>query len=229
VKQDWSALYRAIGYEFIDQELLLLALTHRSFNGHKNNERLEFLGDCLLNAVIGIRLFEQLPHFREGQLSRLRANLVKEETLAELAIEFSLGRYLRLGPGELKAGGRQRVSVLADAVEALIGAIYQEAGLDLCRQRILHWYATRLTDLRPLDAIKDNKTRLQELMQARRLPLPEYEVVGIQGDEHSQWFKVTCKVEIVPDALLGEGANRRQAEQQAAGKILEIILKGNRA
>eukprot|EP01030_Chromulinospumella_sphaerica_P019208 gene19208-19093_t len=172
-------LERQLGYTFKDQELMVLALTHRSFAG-RNNERLEFLGDAILNFVAGEALFDRFPLAREGQLSRLRARLVKGETLAVLARGFDLGEYLRLGSGELKSGGFRRESILADALEALIGAIYLDAGMEVARERVLAWLAGEFEGLTLVDTNKDPKTRLQEFLQSRGCELPRYEVVDIQ-------------------------------------------------
>lgn len=172
-------LERKLGYTFRDQDLMVLALTHRSFAG-RNNERLEFLGDAILNFVIGEALFTHFPQAREGQLSRLRARLVKGETLALLARGFEIGDYLRLGSGELKSGGYRRESILADAMEALIGAIYLDTGMDSARERIMDWLGPQLRELTPVDTNKDPKTRLQEFLQSRGCELPRYDVVDIQ-------------------------------------------------
>ena len=177
-------LERKLGYTFKDRDLMVLALTHRSYAG-RNNERLEFLGDAILNFVIGEALFHHFPQAREGQLSRLRARLVKGETLALLARGFEVGDYLRLGSGELKSGGFRRESILADAMEALIGAIYLDTGMDSARERIIAWLGPQLRELTPVDTNKDPKTRLQEFLQSRaatalrgggypgRTPLPD--------------------------------------------------------
>lgn len=190
---DLSRLERKLGYRFKDQDLMVLALTHRSFAG-RNNERLEFLGDAILNFVAGEALFERFPQAREGQLSRLRARLVKGETLAVLARGFELGEYLRLGSGELKSGGFRRESILADALEALIGAIYLDAGMDAARERVLDWLTGELDGLTLVDTNKDPKTRLQEFLQSRACELPRYEVVDIQGEPHCRTFMVECQV-----------------------------------
>lgn len=207
-------LCQRLGHSFDRRDLLELALTHRS-HGSRNNERLEFLGDSILGFTIGAALFEQFPQGREGQLSRLRAQLVSGETLAKLAREMELGDCLRLGEGEMKSGGFRRASILADAVEALIGAIYLDAGLETARERILAWYAPRLQNL-SLETAKDPKTRLQEWLQARSRPLPEYKVVEIAGAEHAQKFIVECKVSGLSQPVRGEAANRRAAEKAAA-------------
>ncbi len=217
-----QALSRRIGYQFRDTSRLELALTHRSYGG-KNNERLEFLGDSIVNFVIGEALFQRFPQAREGQLSRLRARLVKGQTLAELAREFELGECLRLGSGEMKSGGYRRDSILADGVEALIGAIYLDAGMDVAKARVLSWYATRLESIDLQDNQKDPKTRLQEFLQSRQAALPRYEVVSVEGEAHAQVFTIECHVEMLEDHTLGVGSSRRHAEQQAAEKALETL------
>ncbi|HSX90348.1 MAG TPA: ribonuclease III [Pseudomonas sp.] len=214
-----ARLERQLGHTFKDQELMILALTHRSFAG-RNNERLEFLGDAILNFVAGEALFERFPMAREGQLSRLRARLVKGETLAILARGFDLGEYLRLGSGELKSGGFRRESILADALEALIGAIYLDAGMAVARERVLAWLTNELESLTLVDTNKDPKTRLQEFLQSRACDLPRYEVVDIQGDPHCRTFVVECQITLLNDKTLGQGASRRIAEQVAAAAAL---------
>ena len=201
---------------------MLLALTHRSFAG-RNNERLEFLGDAILNFVAGEALFERFPQAREGQLSRLRARLVKGETLAVLARGFELGEYLRLGSGELKSGGFRRESILADALEALIGAIYLDAGMDVARARVLDWLTNELDGLTLVDTNKDPKTRLQEFLQSRAVELPRDEVVDIQGEPHCRTFFVQCEIALLTDKTQGQGASRRIAEQVAAAAALVAL------
>ncbi|BBP84716.1 ribonuclease III [Pseudomonas sp. No.21] len=217
-----SRLERQLGYTFQDQGLMTLALTHRSFAG-RNNERLEFLGDAILNFVAGEALYERFPQAREGQLSRLRARLVKGETLALLARGFELGEYLRLGSGELKSGGFRRESILADALEALIGAIYLDAGMDCARERVLAWLHNELEGLTLVDTNKDPKTRLQEFLQSRACELPRYEVVDIQGEPHCRTFFVECEVALLNDKTRGQGASRRIAEQVAAAAALVAL------
>ena len=217
-----NRLQRKLGYTFRDQELMLLALTHRSFAG-RNNERLEFLGDAILNFIAGEALFERFPQAREGQLSRLRARLVKGETLAVLARGFDLGEYLRLGSGELKSGGFRRESILADALEALIGAIYLDAGMEAARERVLAWLSSEIKDLTLVDTNKDPKTRLQEFLQSRGGELPQYEVVDIQGEPHCRTFFVQCSIALLSDTTQGQGASRRIAEQVAAAAALAAL------
>ena len=212
-------LERRIGYQFKDQDLLVLALTHRSLGGC-NNERLEFLGDSILNFVAAEMLFQHFPQAREGQLSRLRARLVKGVTLAELAKGFELGEYLRLGSGELKSGGFRRESILADATEAIIGAIYLDAGLEPVRERILHWLGEHIATLTLVDNNKDPKTRLQEFLQSRQSELPRYEVIESSGEAHCRTFKVDCQVALLAERTYGVGIARRLAKQQAAQQAL---------
>ena len=218
-----AALTARLGYTFEQSQLLELALTHRSYSGRDNNERLEFLGDSLLNFIIGEALFNQFPNAKEGQLSRLRASLVKGVTLTKIARQLELGPFLRLGPGELKSGGSRRDSILADAVEALIGAIYLDGGMDACKARVLDWFAPRLRGLTLDDTVKDNKTRLQEWLQAHKLPLPAYSIVNVEGASHSQHFVVECAVADTQLTFRGEGHSRRQAEQMAAGLLLDAL------
>ncbi|MCE0731264.1 ribonuclease III [Halomonas sp. G15] len=220
MSQTLNAFSRRLGHDFGDDSLLELAMTHRSFGG-QNNERLEFLGDSIVNFVIAEALFRRFPEAREGQLSRLRARLVKGQTLAELAREMGFGEHLRLGSGEMKSGGHRRESILADAVEAIIGAIYLDAGMEAVRARILSWYATRLEEISLQDTQKDPKTRLQEFLQSRQVPLPRYEVVSVEGEAHAQTFTVECHVELLEKHTTGIGSSRRHAEQQAA----EVALK----
>ena len=221
-KSDLDRLQRTLGYQFRDPGLLDLALTHRSF-GNRNNERLEFLGDSIVNMVIAEHLYEHFPKAREGQLSRLRARMVKGVTLAELGREFGLGDYLRLGSGELKSGGYRRESILADAVESIIGAIYRDSDFYTCRELVLGWFAGRLSNLSIVDTQKDPKTRLQEYLQSRQYPLPQYEVVSVEGEAHAQTFHVECALPSLARKTTGSGSNRRLAEQEAARLALKAL------
>ncbi len=214
-------LYSKIGYQFNDQSLLELALTHRSAKG-EHNERLEFLGDSILSLVIADALFHQFVKVQEGDLSRMRSTLVRGQTLAELARDFSLGDYLRLGPGELKSGGYRRDSILADAVEAIIGAVYLDSDLETCRQVVLGWYEKRLAKIKPGASQKDPKTQLQELLQGNKKPLPVYTVVDVKGQAHNQEFTVCCQIEGFDD-VVAKGTSRRKAEQQAASMVLKQL------
>ncbi|MDK9739551.1 ribonuclease III [Vibrio sp. D404a] len=215
-------LERKIGYQFKDTDLIHLALTHRSAAG-KHNERLEFLGDSILSFVIADDLYHRFPKVNEGDMSRMRATLVRGHTLAELGREFALGDYLKLGPGELKSGGFRRDSILADAVEAIIGAIYLDSDTETIRGIILSWYKTRLEAIQPGVSQKDPKTRLQEFLQGRRNPLPVYTVTNIKGEAHNQEFTVECEVAGVDKPVIGKGTSRRKAEQAAAETALEQL------
>lgn len=218
----YQSLQRRLGYQFADRKSFQLALTHRSHSA-TNNERLEFLGDSILNFLIGEALFRKFPTAREGQLSRLRAQLVKGETLAGLAREFSLGECLVLGEGEARSGGHNRDSILADTLEAVIGAIYLEAGLETCRERLHSWYASRLDALTLDTTVKDAKTRLQEHLQALQLPLPEYRVVEVGGEAHAQLFTVECKVATLSQVAQAMASSRREAEKLAAAQVLTSL------
>lgn len=213
-----------LGYDFKDKKLLELALTHRSVSG-KNNERLEFLGDALLNFIIAESLYQRYPNLKEGELSRLRANLVNGSTLAALAREFKLGNCLILGIGELKSGGFQRDSILADTLEAIIAAIFLDADINICRERILNWYDSRLNNPLSMKQLKDPKTRLQEYLQSHHLPLPRYSILSIEGEAHAQTFYVQCQVEGISVITKSMGTTRRAAEQQAADDFLTEIEK----
>lgn len=219
-------LQRALAYQFKDVALLNQALTHRS-KGSTNNERLEFLGDSILGFVAADLLYSQFQQSHEGHLSRFRASLVKKETLAELAREFSLGDYLRLGSGELKSGGFRRDSILADGMEAIFGAIYLDGGLNDARKLIERCLFSRLEKLSAESDLKDPKTRLQEYLQARRLELPEYIVTETHGDAHEQEFEVQCAVVGLKQTVKGEGSSRRKAEQAAAELALQMLLKNS--
>lgn len=215
----YQRLEQRLGYHFEDQRQLQLALTHRS-HGATNNERLEFLGDSILNFIVGEALFKRFPEAREGQLSRLRSQMVKGDTLAELAREFELGECLVLGEGEMKSGGSARDSILADSVEAIIGAIYLASGLDVCRTHVLTWFAPRLDKLSVDTSAKDSKSRLQEYMQAQRQPLPEYVVVEVGGEGHAQMFTIECRVAVTKQPTSATASSRREAEKQAAVLML---------
>lgn len=221
-RPDLDRLQRRIGYQFQDPELLLLALTHRS-HGNQNNERLEFLGDSLVNMIIAEYLYHHFQRSREGQLSRLRARMVKGLTLAEIAREFDLGQYLRLGSGEMKSGGFRRDSILADTVESIIGAIYLDSDFHTCRERVLDWFDVRLKKLDIQDTQKDPKTRLQEFLQSRQFALPRYDVVSVQGEAHAQTFHVSCALPSLDRKTSGIGSSRRLAEQQAAREALKQL------
>ncbi|MDX1267337.1 MAG: ribonuclease III [Oceanisphaera sp.] len=218
-----NILQKKLGHTFNDEAMLIRALTHRSA-GARHNERLEFLGDSLLSMVIADALFHRFPKVNEGDMSRMRATLVREKTLAELAREFELGEYLILGPGELKSGGFRRESILADAVEALIGAVYLDTDIERMRTMLLSWYEDRLNDIQPGIDQKDPKTRLQELLQGKRKSLPTYTVVDVIGEAHNQKFTVHCQIDGVSEPVVGIGTSRRKAEQSAAEHALEVLL-----
>ncbi|MCB1816205.1 MAG: ribonuclease III, partial [Candidatus Competibacteraceae bacterium] len=216
-----DTLCRRLGYTFTDDALLRTALTHRSAAG-TNNERLEFLGDSILNFVIAEALFEHYPKAREGELSRLRASLVKGDTLADAARAIELGDYLNLGSGELKSGGFRRDSILADALEALLAAVYLDSDFATCRALIRRLFGQQLAALPAADQLKDPKTRLQEALQARQQALPVYDVLAVSGEPHDQKFTVRCTID---NGLVtvAEGASRRKAEQEAARQALRQL------
>jgi len=216
---------KGLGYEFRGADLLRLALTHRSC-GNPNNERLEFLGDGVLNMVVAELLFHARPDVPEGDLSRLRARIVRERTLAEVARALELGDHVRLGPGELKSGGFLRDSILADALEAVIGAVFVDGGFDAARNLVERLTAERIEALPDAEALKDPKTRLQELLQGRAFKLPEYEVVDERGADHDRAFTVVCRVEMLDEPIQATSTSRRKAEQAAARLALDTILHG---
>jgi ribonuclease III len=208
-------LERLIAYQFKNQSLLQQALTHRS-HGSQNNERLEFLGDGVLNFIIAHQLFLRFPKLSEGDLSRMRAQLVKEPTLGEVALNLNLGEHLRLGEGELKSGGWRRPSVLADALEATIGAAYLDGGFVAAEQMVVRLFTPLMEKLDPKSIGKDPKSLLQEYLQSRKIELPEYKVISTEGEAHCQTFHVECHIPKLNITTAGEGASRRIAEQQAA-------------
>lgn len=223
MKPDLSKLQAAIGYEFHHLDVLKLALTHRSAHRRANNERLEFLGDAQLGEIIARDLYDRFPAATEGQLTRMRSVLVRGKTLAEVAMAFSLGDYLTLGSGELKSGGFRRESILADALEALIGAILLDGGDQVCREKVLSWFADRLQQVTPDSADKDPKTRLQEWLQARQQPVPEYHVAEVTGQAPKQQFTVSCQMVITETPFVAVGTSRRKAEQRAAQQALDWL------
>ena len=213
---------RETGYRSREPSLIEAALTHRSAGG-PNNERLEFLGDGVLNCVVADLLYRRYPGADEGELSRLRARLVRGETLAAMAIALDVGEQLRLGAGELRSGGFRRRSILADALEALFGAIYLDGGFEAARTAIERVIAPRLEELAGESDLKDPKTRLQEYLQGRGLALPQYAVEGVEGESHMQRFKVRCEVAALGLQGSGQGPSRRSAEQEAAQQVLATI------
>jgi ribonuclease-3 len=212
---DYGPLQRKLGYSFAQATLLQQALTHRSHSA-ANNERIEFLGDSVLNCCVAHELYRRFAQLKEGELSRLRANLVRQETLAELSQQLELGTYLRLGEGELKSGGFRRPSILADGLEALLGAVFLDGGFEAAQDVIRGLYSGLLEHLDPQTLGKDPKTLLQELLQARKIPLPQYAVVATQGAAHNQLFQVECQIPQLAIRTTGFGASRRIAEQEAA-------------
>lgn len=217
-------LLERINYKFKQPKFLKMALTHRS-RGGEHNERLEFLGDAVVNFVIADILYRQFPEATEGELSRFRATLVNRDTLANLAREFTLGQYLFLGPGEQRSGGYERHSILSCAMEALIGAVYLDGGYESVYEKINEWYEPWLQSLSSAESHKDPKTLLQEYLQSRRMALPLYKVETISGEAHKQIFTVSCQVEGVLEITFGKGTSRRRAEQDAASLMLGVIQK----
>ncbi len=211
-----------LGYGFTDPALLRRALTHRSAR-NENNERLEFLGDAVLGQVVADYLYRTFPEADEGQLTRTRAELVKKDTLCVVARQLNLGEHILLGEGELKSGGWRRDSILANTLEALIGAIYLDGGLAACERQISTWFAAALKDVDPSEVHKDAKTRLQEYLQARGASLPNYTAIDVTGPAHDQQFTIECRVELLPDAVSAVGKNRRAGEQRAAALMLERL------
>ena len=218
----YEALERELGYRFVKPALLAQALTHRSFAAD-NNERLEFLGDSILNMVIAMALYERFPAQREGELSRLRAQLVRQDALQVIAESIGVGLLLSLGEGELKSGGHRRPSILADATEAVFGAIYLDGGFDSAQKVIRGLYEKSLAALDPARSLKDPKTALQEHMQGLRMALPVYELVEVRGEAHAQEFEVACRVAVLATPVRGAGHSRRTAEQAAAAAVLDAI------
>jgi ribonuclease-3 len=214
-----------LDYQFKQPNLLEQALTHRSYSPDKNNERLEFLGDSVLNLVISQQIYQYRPDADEGELSRTRASLVKQEALARVARDIGLGDYIYLGGGELKSGGFRRSSILSDTLEAIIGAIYLDSGFGSAQNTVLFLYRDYLRTLPDTDTPKDAKTRLQEYLQSRQLGLPEYTVTKTSGKSHDQIFTVTCSIALLQLQNSGEGSSRKKAEQNAADRTLEQLSK----
>ncbi|MGH8667856.1 MAG: ribonuclease III [Burkholderiales bacterium] len=219
-----AALERRLGHKFADARLLEQALTHRS-RGPDNNERLEFLGDGVLGCAVADELYARFPQLSEGKLTRLRASLVREEKLAEVGRELGLGGFLRLGEGELAAAPEPRASILADALEALLGAVFLDGGYDAARRAVLAAFGPHIDQLDPERPAKDAKTRLQEILQAKHRQLPRYRVVATQGEAHRQSFEVECEVIETGMKAKGTGTSRQRAEQQAAKAMLEHLEK----
>lgn len=221
-EEELKRLEKRIGYQFSDFSLLKQALTHRSALG-LHNERLEFLGDSILSFAISKDLYTRFPKVTEGDLSRMRATLVCGKMLAEIGREFVLGDCLILGPGELKSGGFRRDSIIADGVEAIIGAVFLDSDIDTVAALILSWFDSRLNTIEPGISQKDPKTRLQEHLQSRKQPLPLYEVLDIKGEAHNQQFTMACVIDGI-ETVEGKGTSRRKAEQIAAEKMLVALL-----
>lgn len=219
---DLGTLAKQLGLTFCNLQLLQEALTHRSA-GSPNNERLEFLGDAALGFIIAQELIHLFPNANEGELSRMRASLVNQSALADLARQLNLGDWLILGQGEMKSGGFRRDSILSDALEAIIGAIVEDHGIEACRTWVLNLYRPKLAELEHGCWQKDPKTRLQEFLQSRGLPLPEYELITQQGAPHDQTFQVKCCIDLLPEPCIGTGSSRKRAEQQAAEKTLAML------
>lgn len=220
--QRLTKLQKLISYEFKDETLLLKALTHRSAD-KSHNERLEYLGDSILSFVIAEALFTQFPHVDEGDLSQMRSTLVCGEMLAVIGQDFGLGDCLILGQGELKSGGHRRESIISDAVEAIIGAIYLDSNIDIIKKLILAWYQTRLMNIQPGIKQKDAKTRLQEYLQGIHQARPVYLIVEVIGNDHEQEFVIQCKIENDSNQYMGRGVNRRKAEQIAAQAAIDNL------
>jgi len=210
----------SLGYAFRRPELLRQALTHRSF-GVDHNERLEFIGDSILNCAIALALYRRFPQIPEGELSRIRASLVNKDTLCRLARTLDLGNAIRLGEGELRSGGAARPSILADALEAVLGAIFLDGGFDAADAAIGRIYSAEIAGIDPSGLAKDPKTRLQEWLQGRKLPVPDYEVAAVRGEAHLQTFDVVCRIPSLDVVATGSGPSRRAAEQAAAAAAFE--------
>lgn len=222
IQSDLTRLEQSLNYSFKNPSLLQDALTHRSA-GSKNNERLEFLGDSILNFVIAAEIFSKYPKLSEGDLSRIRASLVNKDGLFRVATDLKLGNYLTLGSGELKSGGHRRNSILADAVEAILGAVYLDSEFAIVRDLVLMLYQDQLNNVPDPDQLKDAKTRLQEILQSRKYSLPNYDVIDVTGQAHNQQFTVKCIINELDLQTEGKASSRRKAEQQAADKIISLV------
>ncbi len=222
IKKKPELLCQKLGLTFNNPQLFVTALTHRSASS-ANNERLEFLGDSILGFVIAQQLYDLFPSAPEGVLSRLRASLVNQTSLADLARKHQLGDFLFLGSGELKSGGFRRDSILSDALEAIIGALFKDQGMESCQRWVAQLFAEKLNSLSLDQWQKDPKTRLQELMQAKKLDLPDYQLLSMSGLPHEQTFKVQCRISLWADATVGTGISRKKAEQDAAEQLLKLL------
>ena len=221
-KDQLQSFEKIINYKFKQQDLLELALTHRSFKG-SNNERLEFLGDSILNFIIADFLFKKFKNINEGDSSRLRSQLVKEQTLSDIAATINISDYLKLGEGELKSSGWRRPSIMADTVEAIIGALFLDGGIEASHQFISKFYEDKINIIDPKKIMKDPKSILQETLQARKIPLPLYEILSVDGVDHSQIFKISCLIPKLEIQSQGQGTSRKVAEQEAALSALKLI------
>lgn len=217
-------LQQRLGYQFIDPDLLILALSHRSVAA-ENNERLEFLGDSILGLVVTDFLYREFPQAREGDLSRMRSHIVRGESLAEVAKQLALGPDLLLGSGEMKSGGHRRDSILGDTVEALIGAVYLDRGIEAAREIVTAWFKSFFDSALQAQPVKDAKTALQEWLQHGNKPLPDYQLVSTGGEAHSRLFTVSCKIAAVEAAMTATASSRRRAEQMVAEQLLEEVEK----
>ena len=224
--QSVASFLEQLEYTVKNISLFEQAFTHKSFSG-THNERLEFLGDALLGVIIGEALFKQFPEKREGELSRYRAELVKGETLADIAKELELGKFIRLGAGEEKSGGKERISILANAVEALIGAVYLDSDFLQCSHVTLNIFSNRLAKVESKAERKDAKTALQELLQARQMELPNYSLEQVTGEHHQQNFQICCSVDSFQRSVISQGKSKKIAEQGAAAAMLELLKKDN--
>jgi ribonuclease-3 len=222
VTKEPQMLAKMLGLDFNQPSLFVTALTHRSMGAY-NNERLEFLGDSILGFVIAQKLYDSFPNASEGALSRLRASLVNQDSLANLARKHHVGDYLILGSGELKSGGFRRDSILSDAMEAIIGALFKDQGISACQNWILTMFAEELGKLTADNWKKDPKTQLQELMQSQGVDLPEYELITMGGLPHTQLFKITCRTQLTAETCVGYGGSRKKAEQSAAQQMLAVL------
>jgi ribonuclease-3 len=222
VSNQINKLQQNLGYHFDDSSLLLTALTHRSFSGD-HNERFEFLGDSLVNMLIAEMLFEAYPDLPEGRLTQQRAMLVNGKTLAKIGEALNVGEHLSLGAGEIKTGGAQRESILADSVEAIIAAIYLDSDFDNCRATVRQWFQNRVQNIDTSGRTKDAKTRLQEVLQAKGKPLPVYVTEQVYGEHHMQQFVVSCKVALLTKSTQGKASSKKMAEQIAAENALRVI------
>jgi len=224
VANNIGQLQKRLGYQFIDPDLLILALSHRSVAA-ENNERLEFLGDSILGLVVTDFLYREFPQAREGDLSRMRSHIVRGESLAEVAKQLALGPDLLLGSGEMKSGGHRRDSILGDTVEALIGAVYLDRGIEASREIVTAWFKSFFDSALQAQPVKDAKTALQEWLQHGNKPLPDYQLVSTGGEAHSRLFTVSCKIAAVETAMTATASSRRRAEQMVAEQLLEEVEK----